>query len=274
MTAPVLAESSSRKAQLSRTGAILLGGAVILIWLIGTPGGLLGKADAIGYAVCHRIDLRSFHLGDRALPLCARCSGMYLGVLISIAYFAIRRRKAALFPPRYLILILGIIFVGYVIDGVNSYIHLLPIGSGLYEPTNFLRLTTGFLFGIVLSSFVFPAFNQAVWREPSYEPVLRTFKDLFVLVGAGSIVIILVMLENPIFLYPLAILSSLTVLILLTIVYTMMLLLVFKRENRANNLNDLTSVIFVGLTFSIVQIGLFDLVRYSIFGTWSGFNFG
>jgi uncharacterized membrane protein len=255
-------------------GAILVGGAVILIWLIGTPDGLLGKADAIGYAVCHRIDLRSFHLGDRALPLCARCSGMYLGVLVSIAYFAIRRRKAALFPPRSLILILGIIFVGYVIDGVNSYIHLLPLGSGLYEPTNFLRLTTGFLFGIVLSSFVFPAFNQAVWREPTYEPALRTFKDLFILIGAGSIVIILVMVENPIFLYPLAILSSLTVLILLTIVYTMMLLLVFKRENRANNLNDLTIVIFVGLTFSIVQIGLFDLVRYSIFGTWSGFNFG
>jgi hypothetical protein len=48
--------------------------AVLLAGLWATPPGLLGKADAIGYAVCHRIDLRSFHLGDRQLPLCARCT--------------------------------------------------------------------------------------------------------------------------------------------------------------------------------------------------------
>ena len=172
MTAPLLAESPPPKVLLSRLGAILLGVGVILIWLTGTPGGLLGKADAIGYAVCHRIELRSFHLGGRALPLCSRCSGMYLGVLLSFTYFTLRRRKAALFPPKHLILMLGFIFIGYVIDGANSYLHLLPVDFGIYEPSNFLRLTTGLLFGIVLSSFVFPAFNQSVWREPSYEPAL------------------------------------------------------------------------------------------------------
>ena len=59
-------------------------GFLFLGWLFNTPLGLLGKADAIGYAVCHRIDLRSFHLGDRTLPLCARCTGMFLGTLVSL----------------------------------------------------------------------------------------------------------------------------------------------------------------------------------------------
>ena len=53
-------------------------------WLLNTPAGLLGKADAVGYAVCHRIDLRSFNLGERQMPLCARCTGMYLGAVLGL----------------------------------------------------------------------------------------------------------------------------------------------------------------------------------------------
>ena len=68
--------------------ALVIAAVVVVLWLIYTPEGLLGKADAIGYAVCHRIDLRSFHLGDRQLPLCVRCSGMYLGALLGLAYQA------------------------------------------------------------------------------------------------------------------------------------------------------------------------------------------
>lgn len=273
MTSPVLAESSPNKVLLSRVGVILLGGIVLLIWLLGTPDGLLGKADAIGYAVCHRIDLRSFHLGERALPLCARCSGMYLGILLSMTTFGIRKKKHALFPPKHMILLLGLICIGYAIDGANSYLHLLPGELGVYEPSNFLRVTWGVLFGIVLASFIYPAFNQSVWREPVYEPALRSLTDFFILVSLGAVVILVVMFENPLFLYPLALLSSATVLVVLTIVYTMMLMMIFKHENRADKLWDVATVIFAGLTLAVAQIGLFDFIRYSIFGTWGGFNF-
>lgn len=274
MSLPVAVELSGNRTRLTRIGVVILGVAVILIWLVSTPSGLLGKADALGYAVCHRIDLRSFHIGERATPLCARCSGMYLGVLLSFGYFALARKKAALFPPKHLLIPLGLFFLVYAFDGVNSYIHLLPKGSGLYEPSNFLRLSTGTLFGIVLSSFVYPGFNQAVWREPTYEPALRTLKDLLALIVLGAIVVAMVLTENPLILLPLALLSSVTVLILLTIVYTMMLLIVFKRENRAQSLKDYSLILFFGLVLSIIQIGVFDLLRYTIFGTWSGFNFG
>lgn len=273
MTSPVQATSTPSRVQLSRLGVLLLGGAVLLVWFLGTPDGLLGKADAIGYAVCHRIDLRSFHLGERTLPLCARCSGMYLGILISITFFSIGKRKFALFPPKHMILLLGLICVGYAIDGVNSYLHLLPGELGVYEPSNFLRLTWGVLFGIVLASFIYPAFNQSVWREPVYQPALRSLSDLFILISAGVIVVALVMFENPLFLYPLALLSSGMVLIVLTIVYTMMLMMIFKRENRADTLWDVGMVMFAGLTLAVVQIGIFDFIRYSIFGTWDGFSF-
>ena len=61
---------------------------VFLGFLMVAPPGLLGKADALGYAVCHRIDARSFHIGTRQLPLCARCSGMYLGALLGLVFLS------------------------------------------------------------------------------------------------------------------------------------------------------------------------------------------
>src|SRR5512136_1841670 len=66
---------------------ILLVSSSLLAWLELTPPGLLGKMDAIGYAVCHQIPGRSFFLSERQLPLCARCSGMYLGACIGLLYF-------------------------------------------------------------------------------------------------------------------------------------------------------------------------------------------
>ena len=61
-------------------------GIVLVGWLLNTPAGILGKADAIGYAVCHRIGERSFHIGGRSLSLCARCTGMYLGAMVGMVY--------------------------------------------------------------------------------------------------------------------------------------------------------------------------------------------
>ena len=59
------------------------------VWFYIAPPGLLGKADAIGYAICHRIDERSFQIGDRQLPLCARCTGEFYAAGISLIFFAL-----------------------------------------------------------------------------------------------------------------------------------------------------------------------------------------
>ena len=77
--------------------------AVATTWVYFTPEGILGKAGAVGYAVCHRIDLRSFHLGLRQLPLCARCTGMYLGALLGLTYFGLRHPKATRYPGKPLV---------------------------------------------------------------------------------------------------------------------------------------------------------------------------
>lgn len=253
----------------------LLGPAALVLgaWLLLTPSGLLGKADAIGYAVCHRIDLRSFHLGARALPLCARCSGMYLGAVVAIGgLLALGRRRAGGFP-RGILLALFVAFAAvWAVDGLNSYLALIPGAPHVYEPSNLLRLVTGSLMGLSLGTLAFAGFSQNAWKDWSQEPAVRSGRQLAVLVLLAAGAIVLVLSDNPLILYPLALLSAAGVVLVLTLVYTVVTLLVFRRENRAERWADLALPVTAGLALAFVQIGLLDLARFTLTGTWAGFG--
>jgi uncharacterized membrane protein len=247
---------------------------VVVIWGLNTPEGLLGKADAIGYAVCHRIDLRSFHLGERVLPLCARCSGMYLGVIVGLVYQAITGRRRTGLPPLPVIIVL-LVFVGaFGVDGGNSYLALI-FGDGLlYTPTNTLRLFTGTGMGLVIVSALFPAFNQTVWRDWIDQPAIQSFSSFAVMVFAAVFVDILLLLEIPKLLYILALLSAAGVLVVLTMLYSMIFLMVTRKENEFVNFVQLSFALVVGFGVGLMQIGFIDLIRFWLTGTWDGFHFG
>jgi uncharacterized membrane protein len=259
----------------SRLAAGLLGPAALVVaaWLLLTPSGLLGKADAIGYAVCHRIDLRSFHLGTRALPLCARCSGMYLGAVGAVGgLLALGRRRAGGFPRGFLLGLFGLFAVAWAADGLNSYLALIPGAPHVYEPSNVLRLVTGSLMGLSLGTLVFAGFSQNAWRDWSPEPAVRSGRHLAALLLVAGAAVLLVLSDNPLVLYPLALISALGVVLVLTMVYTVVTLLVLRRENRAERWSDLALPVGIGLALAFVQIGLLDLIRYTLTGTWAGFS--
>lgn len=256
--------------------ALLVPVALILVaWLILTPRGLLGKADAIGYAVCHRIDLRSFHLGTRALPLCARCSGMYLGALVAIGTLvALGRGRHGGFPRPALFAVFGLFAAAWAIDGLNSYLTLIPGAPHAYEPNNVLRLVTGTLMGLSLGVLVVAGFNQNAWREWNKDPVIGSLREIALLLVAAAIVVLLVLSENPIVLYPLALLSAGGVVLILTLVYGVVALLLLRLANRAGSLAEMAVPLAVGLGLAILQIGLLDAARFTLTGTWAGFSLG
>ena len=251
---------------------ILAFGLTLIAWLLNTPPGLLGKADAIGYAVCHRIDLRSFYLGDRQLPLCTRCSGMYLGAMLGLVYQLIIGRRRAGMPSWKIIVPVSILAFAFIFDGVNSFLSLFPGAPILYQPHNTLRLLTGTGMGLAIAILLFPAFNTSVWREYDSRPAMRSLPSFFILVLLALGLNFLVLLNIPIILYPLALISAGGVLVLLTLVYAMLLLVVFKAENRYNQLSQLTFAVLGGLTVALIQIGILDILRYLFTGTWDGFH--
>jgi uncharacterized membrane protein len=254
---------------------------VITIWLIKSPPGLLGKADGIGYAVCHRISERSFHIGDRQLPLCARCSGMYLGAMVGLVYQAIVGRKRQKFPPWSVAIPLILFLVAFGVDGSNSYLYLiksvmpgaLPKIPNLYIPNNVLRIFTGSGMGLGLAAIVYPAFNQTAWKEAEEKPPL-TWKGLIVVVGITAIANLLVLTESPIVLYPVAFISAGGVIVLLTIVYSIVWMMALGMENKATQLRQLWLALLAGLTVAILQILLIDLLRLWLTGTWGAIPLG
>ncbi len=138
--------------------------ALVVTWLILTPPGLMGKADAIGYAVCHRIAERSYDIGGRELPLCARCTGMYLGAFAGLVYLG-RKGRRGKFPPGRIWAVLGVFALVFTLDSLNSFAMLLPGSPSVYITTNLMRIFAGTGMGIIIPVVLWPVFNQTVWED-------------------------------------------------------------------------------------------------------------
>ncbi len=253
---------------------VLLAAALLIGWLLKTPPGLLGKADAVGYAVCHRIDLRSFHIGERPLPLCARCSGMYLGALLGLTYQAIISRRRGGLPPRWLAWLFAGLALAFVIDGLNSFLSFFPEAPQLYTPQNWSRLLTGTGMGLAIAAYLYPAFNQSVWRRWDPRPALQYPRQFIILVLLALVLDALLLSEITAILYLLALLSALGVLAILTMTYTVLGLMLLRRENRIENVVQLVIPLTGGFCLAIGQIILLDILRFWLTGTWDGFHLG
>lgn len=251
---------------------IVLGFAVILniVWLTLTPAGLLGKADAVGYAVCHRISARSFHIGDRPVAMCARCSGMFLGALLGMIFHIVQGKKGKM-PPVLVLVILGLLAAAWVLDGSNSFLMLTDWFPSLYTTENWTRLVTGTGMGLGVSAMIYPAFIQTNFKTWKDESGLGHWKQVLILFLAAGALDAIILLEIPWILYPLSLLSALSVLMLLTMIYTMVIVMLSKKENTYEGLRQLIFPLIGGFCVALFQIGVIDLVRFLWTGTWEGF---
>lgn len=254
---------------------------IFAVWFTIAPPGLLGKADAVGYAICHRIDERSFQIGDRQLPLCARCTGEFYAAAITLLLLTILSPKKSGMPNWKIGAPLFLFFLAFGIDGANSYLYLLKSTAGgtldqipnLYIPNNTLRLFTGSGMGIALASILYPAFNQSAWKDPDEERPLD-WKKFGILVSIVILVNLAILTESTIVLLPIAILSVLGVLALLVMVCSMVWILVMREENVFSSLREMWMPFLAGATLGLIMITAIDLLRFKLTGTWGGFPLG
>jgi len=241
-------------------------------FLIAMPGGLLGAADMIAYGVCHRIASHSLTIGGRQLPLCARCTGTFSGALTGLLGQALvlRRGKASRFPPTAIIVLTALFIATMAADGLNSYISLIPNVPYLYEPRNWLRLLTGSLNGLAMSTLIYPIFNATLWLAPTQERTIRDMRDLTILLILGLAVAVIILTGWPQLLYPIALTSVAGILVLLTAINTMIFTMIIQRENVIENWRQAIVPVLAGLTISLFQIGVIDLLRFALTGTLNG----
>ena len=234
----------------------------------GLKEGPLALADAVGYAVCHQITVRTYVFGDLVMPLCARCSGQYLGVMAGFFMALVRGRlRAAGLPSRWIMVTLAFFLAVWAFDGVNSYIFLLTQEPFLYAPHNILRLMTGMLQGVAVSMFFLPFFNQVFWRDPNPRPALTGWSDLGLILLLTALLTFAVNSRwTPIF-YPLAFLSAAGVFLLLSLVGTLVVVMLFRAENAAESPRDFLMFFIPGMAFAVLLITGVDALRVRLEAT-------
>ncbi|MDR2108187.1 MAG: DUF2085 domain-containing protein [Coriobacteriales bacterium] len=100
--------------------------------------------DFFGHGFCHQIRERTLEAGGVYFSVCARDTGIYLGLAITVLLVCLlyRRRALALIrpsgiPPLPVIVIAIIVFFPMALDGVSSYLHLR-------ETNNLIRFFSGY----------------------------------------------------------------------------------------------------------------------------------
>jgi uncharacterized membrane protein len=246
---------------------------LLVFWMLNAPPGLLGKMDGVGYAVCHRISSHSFYFADRPFSLCARCTGQYLGFFWGFWVHLFLGKKRTGFPSGWILVVLGLAFVFYFIDGVNSFLHLYPGFEflSLYEPNNSLRLFSGLGMGMVISVFIYPLLGQTIWSQQDLKPTISGPQDWSILLGGEVVLGSLILTGNPLLLYPMIICSIAGLILLLSILYGIIWILVTKKENSFLSWSDLSWWGLAGFGTALAQILVIDLIRFTLTGTWGGF---
>ncbi len=255
-----------RLSNITRWGAVALALGILALFFLRPPWNVVGKTYLVGYAVCHQLPSHSFHLGGRQLPLCARCTGIYLGAFYTLSgLFLVRRGRPGQMPPvSILTVLLGFIAL-MAFDGTNSYLaSFFPSLPHLYEPQNWLRLTTGLLAGMSLAIIVTPLFHVTVWQVPSDKPVLPDWRSFWPFLLSALALIPLVSAEIPLLFYPIAVTSTAGVVLLLSTTNTVLATIFLRMENRAKNWREVSIPLVTGVGLAFLEIMMMDTVRAAI----------
>ncbi len=240
-----------------------------------TPGGLLTKADYVGAAVCHRLPSHSFFIAGRQLPLCQRCTGTFTGALtgVLVQWGLWRRRRAQQFPHWSRLLAVAGLALPWALDGLNSYTTFFtggPEGWLGYAPIPWLRLLSGLWMGMGMSLLLVPAFNLAMWRDGERTPTLRRWGELIALIILETALAGLIYLRRPWLLYPVALYSTLGVVVMFILLGAMLFTMAVGWEMSFTGWREAWPPLVWGLVFALTIVGGMDLLRVHLIGQITG----
>jgi len=103
--------------------------------------------------VCHQIPERSFQLSGHSLAVCARCTGLYGGVVAGLLFYPVIKTvgNKSIPPPRVLLFSAIPTMVEWILSHLN-----------LVESSNWIRSLAGSVLGAAVVFWLLPAAFQLV----------------------------------------------------------------------------------------------------------------
>jgi uncharacterized membrane protein len=225
------------------------------------PGAVLAKLSLLVSGVCAQQPTHTFHPAGGQLPLCARETGIYLGLVASSLYLVARgRAKAIRFPPLPVIAVMVALVAIMGADGLNSTAWDFGLPH-LYEPNNWLRLATGLGTGVSLATFFLPAVGILLWRDGKQKAVVSGLGDFLPMLLLAGVVALPVGLQPAAGLYPISIVSVLGVVALISALNLLPLVALTGWEQRVADWREAFLPGSVALFLALAELVVLALVR-------------
>ena len=222
----------------------------------------------LGAGVCHQLPSRSFISGGFQQPVCARCSGIYVGAIFGLVallfLYRLHRPSAETYDDRmqaqlhwsyWVFLALALAVMAF--DGFSSYLQLRPT-------TDTLRLITGLAVGGGLAPLLLALLSETLLSRRATVKMLARARDwalyLCVLVVAGAIDALHARFLGPV--------VPLVVTVCLIATYMTLVLIVLglipRFEHRVGSVRDLTVPLVIAAAIALALLLLFALMRTEI----------
>ena len=226
-------------------------------------------SDRVWVAVHGLCAQRAGHMllfGGQVLPLCARDSGIYLGVLLGAVYLLARGRwRAAGRPVRAFWWVLAAALVIFGADVLNS-IAADWFGWQVYTPQNWLRLVSGLLLGLVTAVLLLWVIHLAMAGRQVERRILPHWADLLGLLATAGLGGAALWSGWPALFLPLTVLSVGGMVLLLWAGNALFLLTRTRGRELLASPWEATPFLFWGGIATVVEMAVLAWLRYQVGG--------
>jgi len=160
------------------------------------------------------------------MPVCSRCTGIYIGFIFSIIVILVLERKVKISIPSFKIITVLVIFTFFM--GLDSILVTLRI----IEPNNYTRLITGYLVGWFIAILLLPLKNSVMWKTGIEKQYLDNKLRFILWLVLGIAIILLFYFTGKEILFALSLLSLAGEILLLSY---LLLILIFALSRRLKN---------------------------------------
>jgi uncharacterized membrane protein len=104
---------------------------------------------------CHQFEHRSFCFYGSCLPVCTRCTAIYLAMFLGVITFYFKNKFSSKNPN------IIYFFISLIPIGIDGFGQLL----GFWESSNLIRIFTGIIFGFVFPFYFIPFIFQFIEKK-------------------------------------------------------------------------------------------------------------
>lgn len=222
-----------------------------------SPGDYTSTSYNVLHGLCAQTPSHTIHFGDRPLPFDARMTGIYAGVIVTLATILARRR---MFhhgnPPRSVVTVLGAFVIAMAADGFNSLFSDLGIWHP-WESTSVSRVVTGYGVGMALAVALCWLLSSSTWRMSKPESGVGSIRDLAI-PAIGLAVYGVLLAWSPGWLhFPVSMMLVFSAWITVTMLMLVIVLLALKLDSSVRSVRELhVPVAMSGLLAVTVMMGL------------------